>query len=97
MRVTWTPEAGQDRREIWDFLFDKNPQAAADMDRRFSIAAAGLAQNPEIGPSGRISGTREVIPHPSYRLVYQLEPNVVRIVALAHTARQWPPESGVPQ
>lgn len=66
------------------------------MDRRFSIAAAGLAQNPEIGPSGRISGTREVIPHPSYRLVYQLEPNVVRIVALVHTARQWPPESGVP-
>ena len=96
MRVTWTPEAGQDRREIWDFLFDKNSQAAADMDRRFSIAAAGLAQNPEIGPSGRISGTREVIPHPSYRLAYQLEPNVVRIVALVHTARQWPPESGVP-
>ena len=50
MRVTWTPEAGQDRREIWDFLFDKNPQAAADMDRRFGIAAAGLAQNPEIAP-----------------------------------------------
>mgnify|MGYP000226792399 CR=1 FL=1 len=96
MRVTWTPEAGQDRREIWDFLLDKNPQAAADMDRRLSIAAAGVAQNPEIGPSGRISGTREVIPHPSYRLAYQLEPNVVRIVALVHTARQWPPESGVP-
>lgn len=66
------------------------------MDRRFSIAAAGLAQNPQIGPSGRISGTREVTPHPSYRLVYQLEPDVVRIVALVHTARQWPPESDVP-
>lgn len=93
MRVAWTPEAGQDRRDIWDFLFDKNPQAAADMDRRFSVAALGLAQNPESGPLGRIAGTREVIPHPSYRLVYQLEPGVVRVVALVHTARQWPPQS----
>ncbi|MFJ2411060.1 type II toxin-antitoxin system RelE/ParE family toxin [Pseudomonas sp. NPDC087814] len=51
-----------------------------------------MAKHPEIGPLGRITGTREVIPHPSYRLVYQLEPDVVRVVALVHTARQWPPE-----
>ena len=92
MRVAWTPEAAQDRRDIWDFLFEKNPQAAADMDRRFSSAVLGLAKHPEIGPLGMITGTREVIPHPSYRLVYQLEPDVVRVVALVHTARQWPPE-----
>ncbi|QUW66735.1 type II toxin-antitoxin system RelE/ParE family toxin [Pseudomonas synxantha] len=96
MRVAWTPETGQDRRDIWDFLFEKNPQAAADMDRRFSMAALGLAHNPEIGPIGRIAGTREIIPHPSYRLVYQVEPEVVRIVALVHTARHWPPESYIP-
>lgn len=41
MRVAWTPEAAQDRRDIWDFLFEKNPQAAADMDRRFSSAVLG--------------------------------------------------------
>jgi len=23
MRVAWTPEAAQDRRDIWDFLFEK--------------------------------------------------------------------------
>ena len=43
-----------------------------------------------------IPGTREWIPHASYRLVYEVDEDhgAVWILALVHTARQWPP---VPQ
>ena len=37
------------------------------------------------------AGTRELIPHESYRLVYEIEGTTVWVLALVHTARQWPP------
>ena len=56
-----------------------------------ATAAARLADHPEIGRTGRILGTREVIPHKSYCLVYEIEQETVWVLALVHTARQWPP------
>ncbi|KAB0493628.1 type II toxin-antitoxin system RelE/ParE family toxin [Pseudomonas vancouverensis] len=90
MKIIWTKEAAQDRADIWDYLNAVNPKAAIDMDSRFSDAAALLAQYPESGPAGIISGTREIIPHSSYRMVYQLESEAIWILALVHTSRQWP-------
>lgn len=60
------------------------------MDALFSDAAARLSNHPRIGKPGLIAGTRELIPHPSYRLVYEIEQDAVWILALVHTARQWP-------
>lgn len=91
MKVVWTPEAQQDRMDIWDYLVTENPQAAIAMDERFSEAAARLATHPMLGHQGKISGTRELIPHEHYRLVYEIEDDAAWILALAHTARLWPP------
>ena len=95
MRVIWTPEAAQDRADIWDYLSAINPKAAIEMDKLFSNSLSLLTQHPEIGPIGIVAGTRELIPHQSYRLVYELDRDTVWILALVHTARQWPPEQGV--
>lgn len=90
MKIIWTKNAVQDREDIWDYLHAENPKAALEMDRRFTEAASRISQTPKIGPAGIISGTREIIPHSSYRLVYQLDPDVIWIMALVHTARAWP-------
>lgn len=91
MRVIWTPEAEQDRADVWDYIATDNPHAAARMDEFFSSAAASLAEHPKLGKPGKIPGTRELIPHESYRLVYEIERETVWILVLVHTARQWPP------
>lgn len=91
MKVVWTPEAQQDREEIWDFIVLDNPQAAIRMDELFSNAVAKLADFPQPGQPGKISGTRELIPHESYRIVYEIQQETVWILALIHTAGQWPP------
>jgi len=91
MKVLWTPEALQDRIKIWDYIVALNPGAAARMDELFSDAAATLAEHPMLGCLGKISGTREMIPHESYRLVYEIDSETVWILTLIHTARQWPP------
>lgn len=90
MIVIWTPDAEQDRTDIWDYIAADNPSAAARMDEIFSDAAARLSKYPKLGKTGKISGTRELIPHESYRLVYDLDGNKLWILALVHTARLWP-------
>lgn len=91
MKVFWTPEALQDRSDIWDYIAQHNPAAAARMDGLFSAAAARLADHPELGRAGLVAGTRELFPHENYRLVYELAQGAVWILALVHVARRWPP------
>jgi addiction module RelE/StbE family toxin len=91
VKVVWTPEALQDRIDVWDYIAADNPRAAARMDELFSAAAARLTEHPKLGRPGRIQGTRELIPHESYRLVYEVSDDTVWMLALVHTARQWPP------
>lgn len=47
------------------------------MDELFSDAAARLAEHPKLGTLGKIPGTRELIPHESYRLVYEIDDETV--------------------
>lgn len=93
MRVLWTLEAEHDRIEIWDSVAADDPSAAARMDQLFGEVSARLANFPMPGHVGMILGTRELIPHENDRLVYEIETgeNTVWVLALVHTARQWPP------
>lgn len=91
MKVWWTRQAEQDRSDIVEYIAQDNPLAALRMDELFGIAAARLADHPLMGRPGLVPGTRELIPHESYRLVYELQADRLWILALVHTARQWPP------
>ncbi|WP_076072893.1 type II toxin-antitoxin system RelE/ParE family toxin [Sphingomonas montana] len=90
MKVRWTPEAEQDRLAIWEYFEARAPNAALRIDQLFSDAAAGLADFPMLGHEGEIPGTRELTPHRSYRLVYEVANDTVWILVLIHTARLWP-------
>lgn len=91
MRVLWTLEASQDREDIWNYIAADNPHAAADMDELFSDAALKLATYPMLGRLGKVPGTRELVPHENYLLIYEIVQETVWILALVHAARQWPP------
>ena len=91
MKIRWTSEAEQDRIAIWEYLEARNPDAALRIDRLFQDAVAALADFPMLGHEGEIPGTRELTPHRSYRIVYEVAGDTVWILVLIHTARQWPP------
>ena len=91
MKLYWSPEALEDRDAIWAYIANDNPSAAVRMDQLFSDAAAQLVAHPKLGKPGQISGTRELIVHANYRLVYEIEAQTVWILSLVHTSRLWPP------
>jgi toxin ParE1/3/4 len=75
-----------------DYIAADSLRAAVRMDELFHSAALGLAKFPQRGKPGIVPGTREVIPHESYRLIYEVTDGTVWVLALAlvHTARLWP-------
>ena len=90
MIVFWAPEAEQDRADIMDYIAADSPSAAIRMDLLFGEAASRLTDHPHMGKPGHIPDTRELIPHPSYRLVYTINQDTIWVLALVHTARLWP-------
>ena len=72
MRVFWTPEALQDRIDIWDYISVDNPSAALKIDLIFSESASRLADHPQMGRTGKTTVTREWVVHASYRMVYEV-------------------------
>jgi toxin ParE1/3/4 len=84
VRLEWTATAKRDLKDIIDYIWLDNPQAARRMNTRFRAVARLLAHSPDSGKLGAITGTREFVAHSNYR-------EAVSIMALVHTSRQWPP------
>ena len=68
MKLFWTPEALDDRREIHDYIEADNPSAAPALDALFSEQASRLVDYPGLGRPGRVTGIRELVAHQDYTL-----------------------------
>jgi addiction module RelE/StbE family toxin len=90
--VRWSDEAERDLLEIHDFIAQQNPAAADRMQALFSRAVKSLQDHPLIYREGRVSGTREIVVHPNYVLIYRIADDAVWIVSVLHSARRYPPE-----
>lgn len=90
MSVFWTPEALADRHSIYDYIETDNPDAAVSLDERFSGEAERLSAYPYLGRPGRISGTRELVVHQNYILIYDVAEAGIRVLRVLHVARRWP-------
>ncbi|EAQ0344174.1 type II toxin-antitoxin system RelE/ParE family toxin [Salmonella enterica] len=92
MKIFWMDSATQDRQDIFDYISEDNFTAAEKMDVMFIDAVEGLALFPFMGRPGLIPGTLELVPHHSYRIVYEVTDDALWIMAIVHTARNWPLE-----
>jgi len=90
MGLFWTPEAIQDRDEIYDYIEVDNPAAALALDELFAENARRLVDHPGMGRLGRVAGTRELVAHKNYILVYDVTAEQLRVLRVLHAALQWP-------
>ena len=91
MRLLWTPEALDDRRAIYEYIEADNPSAALAFDEFLSEKAKRLIDHPGLGRLGRVPGTRELVAHENYILIYDTTADQVRVLRVLHASRQWPP------
>lgn len=93
MKLVWTRPSLGDRRAIRDFIAADNPKAAIELDLAMSVKAARLLDHPGLGRPGRVPGTRELVIHPNYILIYDIDIGaaLVRVLRVLHAAQMWPP------
>jgi toxin ParE1/3/4 len=91
VHLKWTRPAIKDLRDAGDFIALDNPTAADRMADRVKEAVEYLIQYPNIGRSGRVRGTRElIISGTPLIVVYRIKTPAIEILRVLHHARKWP-------
>lgn len=95
IRLSWRPQAEQDRYDAIAHIAFDDPLVALDQLDRIEEQTDVLLQQPKLGRFGRMKGTRElVISRTPFIAVYHLpDPQHVEILRLLHSSQNWPPAS----
>lgn len=88
--VVWRSSARAELAEIIRYIANEDPQAARRLKERLEAAVLPLAEHPYLYRFGRVPGTREVVAHPNYVLVYRVAVNCVEVVNVLHARQQYP-------
>lgn len=91
VKLAWTRMASSDRKAIREYIAQDNPAAALALDELFAEKAGRLLDHPGLGRPGRVAGTRELVIHQNYILIYDTAGDLLRVLRVLHAARQWPP------
>lgn len=91
MKLLWTRLAVHDLSAAYEYIAEDNPAAAEHAAERIEAAAAAIANHPQIGKPGRVSGTRElVVAGTPFIVVSRIKSAGAEILSVMHGARMWP-------
>lgn len=76
--------------QIIRYIANEDPKAARQLKERLESVVLPLAEHPYLYRFGRVPGTRELIAHPNYILVYRVAADAVEVVNVLHARQQYP-------
>ncbi|MDE1145397.1 MAG: type II toxin-antitoxin system RelE/ParE family toxin [Azospirillaceae bacterium] len=86
-RIRWSADAVRDVEQHVAYIADFNPPAADRILRALLAAANSLITFPNRGRPGSEAGTRELVIHPPYVIVYETVKDTVVILRIWHGAQ----------
>ena len=89
MLVEWRPLARAQLSEILEYISDRNIVAASELYKNIEAAISALPQHPYLYRFGRVPGTREIVVHPNYLVVYRVTDRI-EILTVLHARQQYP-------
>jgi toxin ParE1/3/4 len=88
--VVWLDDAIADLANILTYIAGADPSAARRLKARLEAAPLPLTEHPYLYPAGRVPGTREVVAHPNYVIVYRVAAERIEVVNVLHARQQYP-------
>jgi addiction module RelE/StbE family toxin len=76
--------------EILDYIEQRNATAAQNLHAAIVQSAENLPLMPYLFRPGRVPGTRELVVHPNYIVVYQVGSDMIDILRILHSRQQYP-------
>ena len=93
MRVRWLRTALRNLDQHADYIARDDRIAARNAVQRIRAAVDQLADYPNMGRTGRVPLTRELIVGGTpWVIVYRVRADVVEIIRVLHGAQSWPPQ-----
>jgi addiction module RelE/StbE family toxin len=91
VKIVWTPQAADDLDAAVDYISAERPDAAVRVANTIYNHVLALATMPQMGRTGELPGTRELVFHPwPYIAVYRVDAEAVRILRIRHASQDWP-------
>lgn len=89
MRIRYAPRALSDRRSISDYLNERSPQGALNVQRAIVQAIRSLAGYPRLGRLTAVAEVRELtVPRYPYKVYYLIEGGEIWILHIRDARRR---------
>jgi toxin ParE1/3/4 len=90
LSIVWRAAAREDLATIIRYVAGRNPGAARELRGLIEGAVQPLSEHPYLFRPGRVPGTRELVAHPNYVVVYRVSTDHIEIVNVLHARQQYP-------
>ncbi len=90
LNLLWKRQASLDLLNLVEHIAQDNPDAAEALANDIEAKAEKLRTFPEMFKLGRKRGTRELVAHKNYIVVYRVTNSQVEVLRVKHSAQQWP-------
>lgn len=88
--IQWKKQAVNDLIKIGRHIAEDSPTNAFNLMDLIESKVTPLGVYPELGRTGRKRGTRELIVHENYFVIYRIVGTSVEILRVKHSAQLWP-------
>ena len=90
LTIRWLPKALDDLEVLREHIENDNPPASEKIIQQIIKSLGYLIDNPELGRSGRIINTRELLLSGlPYVIVYKIKNNFIEVLRIFHGAMKW--------
>ena len=76
--------------EISGYIADRNPVAAQRLKDAIEQSVSNLPQHPYLYRPGLVAGTREIVVHPNYVVVYRVTGSAIEVINVLHSRQKYP-------
>ena len=90
MALKWTKTALDNLGKIADYIAKDNLERAKTFIQEIREETNLLVEFHSVGRAGRVVGTRELVAHKNYIVVYRLKGVDVQIIRIHHVAQKYP-------
>lgn len=88
--IYWSAAALGDLETITDYIADFDAHAAIAMHDLIERSVLPASDYPYVYKQGRVPGTREIVAHPNYIVVYEVRANRIEVIAVLHARQEYP-------
>lgn len=88
--IVWSEVALNDLDEIAAFIAQHGFSAAMRIQDRIEDSVKPTATYPYMFRIGHLEGTREIVAHPNYIVVYRVLADMILVTGVVHARQQYP-------